>query len=438
MNVFPRHQDIDYSRFSTENDQPAALYGLPQEVKFCGKCIISNQRPSSSIEFKNTKDERKSTIHFDENGICDACNFAEQKRGIDWDLREQELVELCEKHRRSDGRYDCMVSGSGGKDSFYTAHKLKYKYGMNPLTVTWAPHIYTKWGFENLESWIHAGFDNSLFTPNGRVHRVLTRLALENLLHPFQPFILGQKNLAPREALARDIKLVFYGENEAEYGNPRQDNDSAKRDTSYFALDDKSKAFLGGVSLADLKSDFAMKEVDFTPYLPVDHELVASSGLEVHYMGYYEKWHPQSAYYYAMENSDFQSSPERTPGTYSKYSGVDDMVDDFHYFTTWLKFGIGRTTYDAAQEVRNGDIEREEGVALVQRYDGEFPERFEKEVFKYFSLDAKTFPEAQKMFEQPEMDRDYFFHLCDRFRSPHIWKRESGSWSLRETVANPS
>ena len=124
------------------------------------------------------------------------------------------------------------MPGSGGKDSFYAAHVLKHKYGMHPLTVTWAPHIYTDWGWQNFQAWIHAGFDNYLHTPNGRVHRLLTRLAVENLFHPFQPFMLGQKSLAPKMAVLFNIPLVFYGENEAEYGNPHRDTESAKRDWS--------------------------------------------------------------------------------------------------------------------------------------------------------------------------------------------------------------
>ena len=102
----------------------------------------------------------------------------------------------------------------------FQSHILKYKYGMNPLTVTWSPHLYTDWGWRNFQRWIHAGFDNILVTPNGKTHRLLTRLAVENLFHPFQPFIIGQKCLAPKVAASHGIKLVFYGENEAEYGNP--------------------------------------------------------------------------------------------------------------------------------------------------------------------------------------------------------------------------
>jgi N-acetyl sugar amidotransferase len=300
--------------------------------------------------------------------------------------------------------------------------------------VTWAPHMYTDWGWRNFQSWLHAGFDNILHTPNGRVHRLLTRLAVENLYHPFQPFIIGQKALAPKVAVQHGIKLVFYGENEAEYGNPVGDNESAKRSWSYFTAENKADIYLAGVSLADLEGDFGVAPVDLQSYLPVNPEQVERLGVEVHYLGFYLKWHPQSCYYYAVEHGGFEASPERTPGTYSKYNSIDDKVDDLHYFTTHIKFGIGRATYDASQEIRSGDITREEGVALVQRYDGEFPTRFIKELYQYLSIDPRQFGAAARMFEQPLMDQEYFLHLADRFRPPHLWRYENGAWSLRHTA----
>lgn len=435
MKLYKRKEDIDYLKFGADENEFKVKYGLPKEVKFCKKCVISNQRPNSTVEYNHNKESKKETIHFDENGICDACRANERKeKEIDWVIREKELKELCDRFRINDGSYDCIVPGSGGKDSFYAAHMLKYKYGMHPLTVTWAPHIYTPWGWKNFQSWIHAGFDNYLCTPNGRVHRLLTRLAVENIFHPFQPFIFGQKSLAPKMAILHNIPLVFYGENEAEYGNPISDNQSAKRDFKYFVAEDKSKVFLGGTSLESLKHDFGVEDVELNPYIPADPDQVESKKVEVHYLGYYLKWHPQGAYYYSVENGNFQPSPERTPGTYSKYNSIDDRIDDFHYYTTYIKFGIGRATYDAAQEIRNQEITREEGVALVKKFDGEFPERFAEEIFNYLSIPEKEFPVASKMFEQPMMDRTYFMHLTDRFRSPHLWKKEHGEWKLRKTV----
>lgn len=428
---------IDLTAFNQPDEKLETKYGLPKQVAFCQRCVISNQRPNSAVEYEHNKNSKKSTINFDEQGICDACRVAETKHNsIRWDERHAQLQELCDRFRSKDGSYDCVVPGSGGKDSFYAAHILKYKYGMHPLTVTWAPHIYTPWGWRNFQNWIHAGFDNHLFTPNGRIHRLLTRLAVENLFHPFQPFMIGQKAYAPKMALLHNIKLVIYGENEAEYGNPIADTESAKRDWRYFTAADKSKIFLGGVSVHDLKESFGLTQSDLEAYLPANPEQIEKQEIEVHYLGYYLKWHPQSCYYYSVEHGGFEASPERTPGTYSKYNSIDDRIDDFHYFTTLTKFGIGRATYDASQEIRSGDITREEGVALVKRFDQEFPERFADEIFTYLSIPEAQFPVASTMFEQPVMDRNYFMTLADNFRSPHLWKQENGQWTLRHQVVN--
>ena len=436
MYIDPLKNFIDLSQFQQDTSE-ITKYGLPPQVAFCAKCTISNQRPNSSIEFSHTKNSKKATIHFDADNICDACKVSEQKNhSINWLKRKEELEKLCDRYRGNGTCYDCLVPGSGGKDSFYAAHILKYEYGMHPLTVTWAPHMYTDWGRKNHDAWIHAGFDNYLVTPNGRTHRLLTRLAVDNLFHPFQPFILGQKNLAPKLAALLNIPLVFYGENEAEYGNPISDTSSAKRDWAYYSAKDKTQIYLGGQSLQSLQDDFGVPMVDLSTYFPADPNDLEDKKIEVHYLGYYLKWHPQSCFYYAVEHGGFQPAPERTPGTYSKYNSIDDKIDDFHYYTTFIKFGIGRATYDSAQEIRSGDITRDEGVQLIKRFDGEFPERFADEIFKYLSITKDEFGnKASSCFVQPEINRDYFMRLCDQFRSPHLWHYNNGDWQLRHSIS---
>jgi N-acetyl sugar amidotransferase len=430
-------EEIDVKNFTSSSKPLKAKYGLPVELKYCSKCVISNQRPNSAVEYKHTAKSKKPTIHFDDNDICDACRLADRKKStIDWTEREKQLKDLCDKHRKNDGSYDCILPGSGGKDSFFASHILKTKYGMNPLTVTWAPHIYTDWGRRNHSRWIHAGHDNYLMTPNGRVHRLLTRLSTELLFHPFQAFMFGQKALAPKMASLFNIPLVFYGENEAEYGNPIGDSESAKRDWAYFTAQSDEQIHLGGVSVSDLKTSFGLNQNDLQPYLPVEPERVDAIGMEVHYLGYYLKWHPQSCYYYSFEHGGFEASPERTPGTYSKYNSIDDKIDDLHYYTTGVKFGLGRASYDAAQEIRSEDITREEGIALVNRFDHEFPSRFIDELYSYLSLPKEEFPEASKMFEQPMMDAAYFETLANTFRSEHLWTYASGEWILRHPLNN--
>ena len=393
-----------------------AYYGLPREVKYCRKCVISNQRPSSTVEFKHTKDSKKRTIEFDEEGVCSACRYSEHKRtGIDWGKREKELLALLDKHRRDDGAYDVIVPGSGGKDSFYAAHVLKYKYGMHPLTITWAPHIYTEYGWKNQINWITSGFDNHLVTPNGKVHRLLTKLAFKNLLHPFQPFILGQKNVAPKIASQMGITLIVYGESEAEYGNPVRESVVPKLSEEYFSSSEVENTYLSGVKVSDLLKDYHLDRADIMPYLPASQD--EAKKVEFCYLGYYLRWDPQEMFYFAAEHSDFTVNDQRTMGTYSKYNSIDDRIDDFHFFTLYTKFGIGRATYDAAQEIRNGHITREEGVALVKRFDGEVPLRYFKELLAYLDLSEEE-----------------FWQTIDKFRSPHLWKKEGGKWKLRYPV----
>jgi len=396
-------------------------YGLPEKVVFCKKCVISNQRPMSAVEFKNKKNDIKETIVFGKDGVCDACRFAEYKnKNIDWQKREKELIALCNKYRSRDGSYDCIVPGSGGKDSAYASHVLKYKYGMNPLTVTWAPHLYTDIGWKNFQNWMHVGgLDNILFTPNGRVHRLLTKLAFENLLHPFQPFIIGQKYIGPKFALQYKIPLIFYGENQAEYGNKIEENDRPTMKEEFFAQDISLKElFLGGVRASDLIKSGKLSLKDINPYIPAPKKDIKKLGVECHYLGYYLKWDPQECFYYAAKYTGFEANTERTEGSYSKYSSIDDKIDSFHYYTTLIKFGIGRSTYDAAQEIRNGKITREEGVALVKKFDQEFPKKYFKEFLQYLDISEKD-----------------FWKKIDEGRSSHLWKKDGDKWVLKHLVS---
>ena len=88
-----------------KNKDTQNKYKLPSDVRFCSECTISNQRPR---------------ITFNKQGVCSACQYAQYKKnGIDWELRDRELRNLCDKHRKDDGSYDVIVPSSGGKDSAF-------------------------------------------------------------------------------------------------------------------------------------------------------------------------------------------------------------------------------------------------------------------------------------------------------------------------------
>ncbi|MDC7700856.1 N-acetyl sugar amidotransferase [Vogesella indigofera] len=375
-------------------------YNLPAEIQFCKKCTISNQRPR---------------IKFDENGVCSACNYAEYKRTkVDWKQREAELVELCNKHRKSNGEYDVIVPCSGGKDGSFVAHMLKYKYGMNPLAVTWAPLKATELGRQNLDAFIASGFNHVMGTPNPKVTRKLTNLAFTHLGDPFQPFIYGQTNFPLHMAVKHNVQLIMYGENgEVEYGGNMKNAFRPTRD-----IEDHDDHYFSGLP-PQFWMEHGLTAADLMPFMAPKHEDIKKNKTEIHFLGYYKFWDPQENYYYCREHTDFTPNTERSEGTYSKYASLDDKIDGFHYYLAYIKFGIGRATSDTAHEIRDGKITREEGIALVKRYDHEFPKKYYKEFLEYCSI---TDEQVQA--------------VIDSWRSDHIWKKEGDEWKLRHPIWN--
>lgn len=342
-------------------------YNLPNRVKFCRTCTISNQRPR---------------ISFDESGGCSACQFQEQKKNsVDWGQRDHELGSLLDAHRRDDGEFDCIVPCSGGKDGSFVAHQLKYEYGMNPLCVTWSPLVPTDHGQRNLRRFIESGFSHSLFTPDPQVSARLSWWALKELGDPFQPFIYGQTNFPLQVSVEKKVPLIFYGENgEVEYGG---DGKNASRPTR--KISDHEKHYFSGLG-PEYWSERGFSEQELVPYRAPEFEKIRAVGTEIHFFGYYKEWNPQGNFYYASEHTGFLPNPERSEGTYSKYASLDDKVDGFHFYLAYLKFGIGRATSDSAHEIRDGIIDRDEGIALVKKYDGEFPEKFKQECLDFWGV----------------------------------------------------
>jgi N-acetyl sugar amidotransferase len=383
---------------------------LPKKVVFCKNCVVSNQRPRT---------------RFNEKGICSACQWAfEKDHAIDWKKRGLELEELLDKHRSKTGDFDVIVPGSGGKDSAYVAHQLKSRYGMHPLCVTWCPFEYTQIGWQNLWNFIQSGFTNILGQPDGEIHRKLTQLALELKGDAWEPFTYGQKAWAFHVAVRFGVKLIFYGENgELEYGGSekykhRPKEDPAEWEYEYFkgaTVDDLVRVGL----TRGLFKPSQVKEKTFQLYKAPHPDLIRKHGSEMHWYSYYHKWTPQENYYYAVKHCGLKTNPEgRSEGTYTKHISLDDKADGFHWYLSYMKFGMCRASRDAQQDIRRNHITREEAVRLVRRYDGEFPKRH----FKWF-LDYMNVSE------------EYFWEVMDRYREKsNVWEKVRGQWHLKHVV----
>ena len=384
---------------------------LPKKVIWCKKCLISNQRPR---------------VTFDKNGICSGCKNAEEKKIIDFKLREKELIDLLKQHKSKSGKFDVIVPSSGGKDSVYVAHMLKYKYGMKPLTVTWSPLQYTSIGKRNFYKKINNGFSNLLFTPNGKVHRLLARLSLEELGDAFHVFVLGQVSYAFHIAKIMNIKLVFFGENgELEYAS-----DPNGLDRPYKPMEEWKDQYFKGTSFTELlnqglevkkylkKNKDEILNEDLSFYEPLKFDEMLSSGIKGKYFfSYFKKWNPQENYYYASKYFDFEPNNERSEGTYSRYASLDDRMDGFHYYMRYIKFGLGRCVEDASHEIRDRHITREEGLLLANKFEGEFPNKYFDDFLQYLDISYNE-----------------FVAIVDSWRLDHLWKKDGNQWKLKNPL----
>ena len=399
-----------------EGTKDTQLAKLPETIRFCTRCVMSNQRPRTD---------------FDENGVCSACLWADRKfaepsdsNAIDWKKREEELVALLDTHRSKDGSWDVIVPGSAGKDSALVTHQLKARYGMHPLAVTWAPFIYTDIGFQNYQNFVQSGIDALTAWPNGLIHRKLARIAFELKGDPWEPFTFGQKAYAFNIAQRFGIPLIFYGENgEVEYGGSTKNADKpfespADWDELYFKGAGVNVIVQEGIKMGIL-SEQEVEESSLDFYRAPAQEEVTKLGLEMHWWSYYKLWVPQENFYYAAKYTGFESSPERTEGTYTKHLSIDDQLDPFHWLLAYIKFGYGRATREACSEIRCGHITREEAVALVHRYDHEFPKKYFENFLAYLDI-----------------TEEHFWSVINRYRRPHIWQKSDDAWKLRTIVSN--
>ena len=284
------------------------------------------------------------------------------------------------------------------------------------ISVTWSPALYTDVGFKNLTDMVHIGsLDNLLMTPDGALHRKLTKAAFLEMGDPFQPFIFGQYSLPFRIALHYNVKLVFYGEDgEVEYGGDMKYADRSSLSHEVFVKNRFSSIF------PDTFKKYDISQNELTVYGLSKEELIKlkDKNINQYFMSYFHKWIPQENFYYAVDNTGFTTNLVRNEGTFSKYASIDDKLDGFHYYLMFIKFGIGRCTSDTAHEIRDGHLTREEGVSLVKRFDGEFPEKHFNTFLDYCNIKEND-----------------FWGIIDSWRSPHIWKKVKGKWKLRHTVS---
>jgi N-acetyl sugar amidotransferase len=366
-----------------------------RRVQYCQVCVMPNTRPR---------------IVFDDEGVCNACRNADDKRSIDWDARELEFQELVEPYRSKDGSWDCIVPWSGGKDSSTIAYRLKFELGMNPLLVTFSPLIPNDVGNHNRDAIVRLGFDHIFFRPNEVVNRRLAQRFFMERGNLKVAWDAGVNTIPVKVAVKFGIPLIFYAEHgESEYGG-RVLSEESKRTRDFTEVLEHQ--------IGDDPQNWVDDEItpnDLNPYTYPDPDEIEAVGVKALYYAYFFKWSMFENYEFIRTKIDFHTTPfGRTDGTFTHFDSLDDKTDNLYYYMQYIKFGFGRAIRDACRMIQNGQLSREEGVRLALEFDAEFPNQYLAEVTEYLGVSTE---ELVKM--------------VDQHRNDEIWAKEAGEWSLR-------
>ncbi len=322
------------------------------------------------------------------------------------------LIRLLDRFRSPMGEYDVLVPGNGGIYSASLAHMLREQYGMNPLTVTWAPNLPTAIGRENLQGLLDSGLDNTYVSPNWQVHRKLTQLSFSRLAHPMLPSILGQRAITGKTALYHNIGLVFFAHPPDHSGNGRKNDYHPDMGNGSTRIED--------VYPGELANRYGITRGDLSFYHSPDPKEMFNAGMEIHYLSDFLTLSTRQTMAYAMEHTGFKPAPQREEGTYTRCHEIDDKMTSLHYYMAMVKSGVGRAVSDAGMEPLSQAMPECGAMDPTNRYDSEVPTRYLGDYLEYF-----------------EMEEGRFWETVERFRKPRLWTRKDGAWQLNEPGKEP-
>lgn len=329
-------------------------------MKRCAKCLLP---------------ETHESISFDEQGICSVCRQVEFKEGnIDWESRKAELKALIEEYR---GKYDydCIIPFSGGKDSVWTLYYLMKEFKIKPLVVRFDHGFLRPNLNENtIKVLRNMGADFLSFTPNWKV---VQKLMLQSFLEKGDfcwHCHTGIFSYPMHVALNYKVPLIFWGEPSAEY-------------TSYYSYDQPEevdeKRFNRFVNLGITAVDMAVRlggdldERDFKPYTyPKLKELRALNYRSV-CLGSYIPWDVKMQSKIIMDELGWKGDlVENVPPEYN-YEKIECHMQGVRDYIKYIKRGYTRPTALATIDIRHGRKTREEGMDLIDKYEGKKPASLE-------------------------------------------------------------
>ncbi|MEA3229004.1 MAG: N-acetyl sugar amidotransferase [Campylobacterota bacterium] len=364
-------------------------------MKICTSCVMPSTKPD---------------LHFDEDGVCDACLSQKSKnQEIDWKEREQEFLTLIQKYKTHPD-YDCVIGVSGGKDSTYQVIKI-LELGLNPLCICFEPTIPTKIGKKNLENLNNLGVDLIHIKKNPIVYKKLAKEAFIRTGDNEWQNHLGIFTSVPKFAVNFNIPLIIWGENpQIEYGGPASSKTKSALDRSWL----EEFGGLLGNRISDMIGVDGLTQKDLSLYTYASDEDIHRVGVTGLFLGYYFKWDLREVIDKSKEHG-FKTQDRAVETTYENFENLDCYSNHLHDYLKYVKYGFGRATDNVCLDIRLGYISREEGVRLVNKYDGIPPKKAIKKYLKYTG------------FTQSEFDK-----IVNSYTSKRIFKRDENGDFLRD------
>jgi N-acetyl sugar amidotransferase len=232
------------------------------------------------------------------------------------------------------------------------------------------------------------GVDHILFTPNPGVYRKLYRLGFETTGDMCYPCHRGIFTVPVRTAVDMRIPLIVWGENPvAEYGGPAADADNPYLDRRYMEL-------YSGVKEVGIEEflKYGFTEFELRPWVYPSDEEIKKVGVTGVFLGYYIEWNTDRQLE-TVTKLGFRGleKDERRETTYNTFRHVDCKYFDLHYYIMYLKFGYSRATQDVAIDIRDGKLAKEAGMKLIERFEGNFPERYFRDFLEFTGMTEEEF-----------------------------------------------
>ena len=352
-------------------------------MEYCRNCLTTDLRPNAQ---------------FNQESVCIACQYSSSNISKSSRVKLEELIKkirLTRKKTKRTSYFDCIVGVSGGKDSTRQAHWVRDRLGLNPLLVcaAYPPLQMSEIGAKNLSNLLSMGFDLINLTPAPQTSAHLSLKSFELFGNVCKSTEMALYSTVPRLAIDTGVNMIFWGENDA-----LQVGDSAA-----LGIDEYDGNNLRQINtLSEGGTNWIESNID-KPYKALHYHypevvLFEKKKISIFYLGAaWDDWSNKSnSTYAALNGLTLRPNEELITGDISNASMLDEEFTNINMMLKYYKFGFGRATDTVCEMIRDGSITREDGIDLVEQYDGICDDAIIKKYCNYVNISINTFWEITK------------------------------------------